>query len=279
VVTINAETKLYGVIGHPLGHTLSPTIHNAAFKAAGLNAVYLQFETMSLEQALNGLMAIGCKGLSITLPFKEEIIKYLDRVDPLAGIIGAVNTLVNQGGCWVGYNTDASAAIRAIEEVEPVWRKSCVLIGAGGVARAIGFALRERGCPLIVVNRSRQRGEKLARDLHAVYIPMEEVDQIETEILVQATAVGMYPHSGQVPMDPAKIKARVVMDVIYNPAQTQFLKQSGLQGAATIPGTRMFLYQGAEQFRLWTGLRPPLEVMEKAFLQALPHPCATQVQS
>ncbi|HDG98723.1 MAG TPA: shikimate dehydrogenase [Desulfobacterales bacterium] len=266
---IDSQTKLYGVIGHPLTHTLSPTIHNAAFEATHLNAVYLAFDTLFLEKALHGLAAIGCQGLSVTIPYKEPIIDYVSDIDPTAKKIGAVNTLVNKSGSWIGYNTDATGALHAIEELCEVSGRHCTILGAGGAARAIGFALREKGCHISVVNRSRPRGEKLAQELDAEYLPLNKLAMINTDIVVQTTPVGMYPKVNDVPFDPAKVRAQIVMDIIYNPFETRFLRQCKEQGATTIPGARMFLHQAAEQFRLWTGKEPPMEVMEKALLQSL----------
>ena len=264
MLAINNNTRIFGIIGHPLAHTLSPVIHNAAFEATGINAVYLPFETSLLKEALGGLLAVGCGGLSITLPFKERVIEYLHDIDPLAEKIGAVNTLVNNDGSWVGYNTDPSGALRALQEVVDVNGKHCVIIGAGGAARAIGFALREKGCVLTIINRSRERGERLATDLNSQFIPTESLPSIETQILIQATPVGMYPRTHLLPIDPERIKADTVMDIVYNPAQTLFLRQYRLRGSSTISGLRMFLYQAAEQFKLWTGKEAPLEVMKSA---------------
>ena len=266
---IDNHTRLYGVIGHPLIHTMSPTIHNAAFEATGINAVYLAFDTLLLEKALDGLAAIGCLGLSVTIPYKEELIDYLKFIDPMAKEIGAVNTLVNKSGSWIGYNTDATGALRAIEELCEVAGRHCTILGAGGAARAIGFALKEKGCHISIVNRSRPRGEKLAQELDAEYLPLDKLAMINADIVLQTTPVGMYPKVNDVPFDPGKVRAEIVMDIIYNPFETGFLKQCREQGATTIPGARMFLYQAAEQFKLWTGMEAPMEVMEKALLQLL----------
>ena len=149
---IDNHTKLYGVIGHPLIHTMSPTIHSAAFEATGINAVYLAFDTLLIEKALDGLAAIGCLGLSVTIPYKEELIDYLKFIDPMAKKIGAVNTLFNKADSWVGYNTDGLGALRAIEEITKVSGKSCTILGAGGAARAIGFALKEKGCRITIID-------------------------------------------------------------------------------------------------------------------------------
>jgi len=261
---IDAHTKVFALIGHPLAHSLSPRMHNAAFRAAGINAVYMAFDTVALKEAVAGLKALGVRGASVTLPFKREVMSYLDQIEPMAKEIGAVNTLVNEGGKLVGYNTDATGALQAIEEVTDPAGAQCMIIGAGGAARAIGFALKHKGCTLTIINRSRQRGESLAAALEAAYIPLGQLTNVETNILIQTTPVGMHPETDKLPVDPQKIRADVVMDIIYNPWKTEFLRRFRAKGAKIIPGSRMFLYQGAEQFRLWTGLEPPLDVMEAA---------------
>jgi len=261
---IDQHTALYGVTGYPLGHSLSPLMHNAAFECCGVNAVFLAFETHDLEGCIRSVRALGIRGLSVTLPFKSEIIAYLDRLDSLAESIGAVNTVVNREGMLIGYNTDATGALRALSDIVDPRDKRCLILGAGGAARAIGFALKEQGCVLTIANRSRERGEALAQVLDASFVLMDQVKGLETDILIQTTPVGMYPQVEQCPMNPESVRAEVVMDIIYNPFRTELLKSFKRQGAKTIEGMRMFVCQGAEQFRLWTGLEPPIQTMEAA---------------
>jgi shikimate dehydrogenase len=155
---IDAQTELYGVIGNPVQHSLSPILHNGAFKRLGWNAVYLAFEVKNLKEALRGIRGLGVRGVSVTIPFKTEVIPFLDKVEGVAKKIGAVNTIVNQGGRLIGYNTDCEGALEALEEKMNLKGKRVVLLGAGGAARAIGFGLKERDCQLIIANRSRNRG-------------------------------------------------------------------------------------------------------------------------
>lgn len=266
---IDEHTSLYGVVGMPLGHSLSPVMHNAAFRELGLNAVYLAFESTNLEGTIRGGRAMGIKGLSVTIPYKSRVIPFLDRIDPMARKIGAVNTVVLEGGGLVGYNTDAAGALKALQEVTALRNKRVVILGAGGAARAIGHILVKNGGRPSIINRSVKHGEALARDLDGVFVPMADVKGFETDILINATPVGMYPDEDEFPLDLAETKAEVVMDIVYNPLETRLLRMAKAKGAAAVPGIKMFVFQGAEQFRLWTGLEAPLEVMENAVRHAL----------
>ena len=267
---IDQNTNLYGVLGKPIGHSLSPIMHNAAFSTTGINAVYLAFETEDPEGALKGARALGIKGMSITIPFKSEVIPYLDKVDPIARKIGAVNTVINNCGRLEGYNTDALGALRALEEKIAVAGRSCIILGAGGAARAIGFVLKEKDVKISVVNRSLERGEELARLLGCSYVSLDKIEKVDANILVQTTPVGMYPHIDQCPVPEHILKeGMVVMDIIYNPLKTKLLRMAKARGCVTISGFSMFIHQAAEQFRLWIGLAPPVGVMNHAVKEAL----------
>jgi len=267
---IDQHTALYGVIGNPVRHSLSPALHNAAFSATNLNAAYLAFATGDIEECVKGIRALGIKGTSITIPFKTTVIPYLDEIDPLARRIGAVNTIVNDNGRLKGFNTDAIGALKALEEKIKLPGMTCLIIGAGGAARAIGFMLKEQDVAVSIVNRSRKRGEALARSLGCPFVPLAEIRGAKGGILVQTTPVGMYPHIDQCPI-PENIleQGMVVMDIIYNPVETRLLKTAEARGCITISGMDMFIHQGAEQFRLWTGMDPPVQVMSKAVKEAL----------
>ncbi len=266
---IDEHTSLYGVVGMPLAHSLSPVMHNAAFRELGLNAVYLAFESTNLEGTIRGGRAMGIKGLSVTIPYKSRVIPFLDRIDPMARKIGAVNTVSREREGLVGYNTDAAGGLKALQEVTNPRGKRVVILGAGGAARAIGYILTENGSRLTIVNRSIEEGEALARDLDAVFVPMADLKGLETDILINATPLGMYPDEDEFPLDLDETKAEVVMDIVYNPLETPLLRMAKAKGAVTVPGIRMFIFQGAEQFRLWTGLKAPVEVMEDVVRQAL----------
>ena len=267
---IDQSTNLYGVVGYPLSHSLSPTMHNNAFAASGLNAVYLAFETNDLDGCIAGIRAFGIRGISVTLPYKSAVIPYLDEVDDLAKKIGAVNTIVNVNGHLVGYNTDALGALKAMEEKVQLSGKSCILVGAGGAARAIGFILKQRGLTLKVANRTAERGRYLAQFLACPFIALDDLAAAEADILLQATSVGMAPGDNACPI-PENIlrEGMLVMDIIYNPIETKLIKLAKSKGCLTLNGLGMFIHQGAEQFRLWTGMDPPLSAMIGAVEQTL----------
>jgi shikimate dehydrogenase len=262
---LDAYTVLYGVLGSPVRHSLSPAIHNAAFEATGLNGVYLAFETEDLPASLAGVRALSIGGLSVTLPFKSAVIPLLDQLDPLAEEIGAVNTIKNEDGRLIGFNTDGPGALKALEAVTTLSGKRCLLLGAGGAARAIGYVLSRKGVEIIVANRSEQRGKSLAAFLEGRFVSLEKANRIEADLLIQTTSVGMFPITDQAPVHPEALReGMVVMDVIYNPLKTKLLRLAEERGCLTVSGLEMFIYQGAEQFRLWTGLEPPLEIMRNA---------------
>jgi shikimate dehydrogenase len=267
---VDQHTKLYGVVGYPIGHSMSPVMQNAAFSAKGLNAVYLAFETKDIEGCLKGMKTLGISGMSVTIPHKSALISLLDDVDALAMKIGAVNTIINTGGRLVGYNTDAIGALKALEEKIDLTGKSCLLIGAGGAARAIGFGLKEKGVTISVANRSSDRGRELAALLDSPYMPLKNVGDNKADLLIQTTPVGMYPHVDRCPIHEHVLKGgMVVMDIIYNPIETRLLKMARRRGCRTIDGLSMFIHQGAEQFRLWTGLDAPISDMAHALKAAL----------
>ena len=267
---IDQNTNLYGVVGYPIGQSLSPIMHNTAFDARGLNAVYLAFETRDIEGCVKGMKALGIRGMSVTIPHKTAVIPLLDGVDDLAKRIGAVNAIVNDDGRLVGYNTDAVGALRAMEEKIELSGKTCLLIGAGGAARAVGFVLKENGVKVEVANRSAEKGRALALSLSCPYIPLDELEKTGADILIHTTPVGMTPDT-DVSLVPGQIlkKGMVVMDIVYNPLETRLLKMAGDRGCLTISGLGMFIHQGAEQFRLWTGLEAPINVMARAIKTAL----------
>lgn len=269
-MTILGQTGLFGVIGFPLGHSLSPALHNAAFSDKGIQAVYLAFESKDAEGAMRGMSALGIRGMSVTLPHKKAVLPFLDDVDEVARRIGAVNTVLNKGGRLEGYNTDGTAVTRALEEKTPLAGKTCLIIGAGGAARAAGFSLRERGVHLLITNRRRVHGEDLASSLSCSYVPLHEVDRLRPDLVIQATPIGMFPATGSSPVPESVFRdGMVVMDMVYNPMETRFLKEAKARGALAVSGLSMFIHQGAEQFRLWTGLDAPLEVMERAVRREL----------
>jgi shikimate dehydrogenase len=267
---IDAETSLFGLIGNPVAHSLSPLMHNRAFAASGFNAVYLAFCISDPGAAIKSFRALSVTGLSVTLPHKVAVMQYLDDIDQTAAAIGAVNTIVNHNGKLTGYNTDCQGAIRALQTRTALTGKSVAIIGAGGAARAIGFGLVPVAERLTILNRTRKSGEQLAADLQAEFLPLNECLPKRYDILINTTPVGMHPDIAATPIAKQSLsKEVVVMDIVYNPLQTQFLKDATAKGCRTINGLDMFVFQGAFQFELWTGKQAPVEVMRAAVIQAL----------
>ena len=272
---IDAQTELYGVIGNPIRHSLSPMIHNGAFKRLGWNAVYLAFEIKNLEEALRGIRGLGVRGVSVTIPFKTKVVPFLDKVEGLAKKIGAVNTIVNRGGRLIGYNTDCDGAIEALEEKMNLGGKRVVLLGAGGAARAIGFGLKERECQLIIVNRSRNRGEALSKELKCHYLPMSSLfrmktGELEADVVINATSLGMYPRDGESPIPKKLLKEEMmVMDIVYEPLETKLLREAKERGCPTINGLEMLVRQGVAQFEIWTGRKLEIGQIKKDLRQVL----------
>jgi len=271
---INGWTELYGIIGNPIRHSLSPMIHNGAFKRLGWNAVYLTFEIKNLEEALRGIRGLGVRGVSVTHPFKTNVIPFLDKVEGLAKKIGAVNTIVNREGRLIGYNTDCDGALEALEEKMDLRKKRVVLLGAGGAARAIGFGLKERNCQMIMANRSRDRGEALSRELKCHFIPMSSLvkmkaGELEVDVVINTTSLGMVPRERETPFSKKLLrKGMMVMDIVYEPLQTKLLREAKEKGCLTINGLEMLVRQGAAQFMIWTGKRPDLKQIRNDLYKA-----------
>ena len=272
---IDAQTKLYGVMGNPVHHSLSPAIHNRAFRQLGWNAVYLAFEVNDLGEALRGIRGLGVRGVSVTIPFKTEVVPLLDRVEGLARKIGAVNTIVNRGGKLIGYNTDRDGALEALEEKMNLRGKKIVLVGAGGAARAIGFGLKERDCHLVVINRSKKKGEGLSKELRCQYLPLfslakMKAGELEADVIINATSVGMYPRDGETPIPKGLLKkGMMVMDIVYQPLRTKLLREAKQRGCVTVNGLEMLMRQAAAQFEIWTGRRLEIGQIRKALLRTL----------
>jgi len=271
---IDARTELYGVIGNPVHHSLSPVIHNRAFKQIGWNAVYLAFEVKDLEEALRGIRGLEVRGMSVTIPFKTAVVPLLDKVEGLARKIGAVNTIVNRAGRLIGYNTDCDGALEALEEKMSLRGKKIVLVGAGGAARAIGFGLKEKHCPLVVVNRSK-KGERLSKELGCQCLPLSSLarmktGELEADVIINATPLGMYPRDGETPVPKGLLKkSMTVMDIVYQPLRTRLLREAKQKGCITVDGLEMLLRQAAAQFEIWTGRRLEIDRIKKALLKTL----------
>jgi len=267
---LNSDTVLFAVLGDPVSQSLSPVMHNTALSEVGYNGVYHAFKVKDIGEAVSGIKALGIRGASITIPHKVSVIEFLDELDDTAEKIGAVNTVINRHGVLTGYNSDCLGAIKAILEKTAIKDKNVVIIGAGGAARAIGFGIISQGGRITVLNRTAEKGERLARHLGAEFQPISNLKKTGCQILINTTPVGMIPDTNVMPVQREDLdRTMVVMDVVYNPLKTRLLKEAENIGCRTVDGVSMFVYQGAFQFELWTGKRAPVEVMKKVVLKAL----------
>lgn len=264
---IGPRTQLCGVILHPAGHTRSPAMHNAAFAALDLDAVYVAFDVRpeALADALAGCRALGVRQLAVSLPHKEAVMAHLQEVEDTARSIGAVNTVTLREGRLVGANTDWLGAVRALERETELDGRDVVVLGAGGTARAVVWGARSRGARVAVLNRTRSRAEALAAELGAGAAgTLEDLAGRPCDVLVNTTSVGLRSDASPVRADAIPANA-VVLDAVYDPPRTRLLRDAEARGARTIGGKWMLVHQAAEQLRLWSGREAPIEVMADAF--------------
>lgn len=266
---INAETELYCIFGRPAGHSKSPVIHNASFQSLGINAVYLAFETDDIKKGMDAVRSLNIRGASVTIPFKEEVMAYLDEIDPEAEQIGAVNTIHYTDGRLTGYNTDSKAAINPLNPDDIAGKQVCI-IGAGGAAHAVAYGIAKKGGNLLIVNRSEEKGRGLASKYNAGFIAQDRLvrmDRLDADIIINTTSVGMAPDSDLSPLAGRLLNPEmIVMDVVYTPLNTRLLADARATGCRTVDGLSMFIHQGAAQFKIWTGKDPDLEIMRNALL-------------
>jgi shikimate dehydrogenase len=261
---IDGKTQLYGIVGKPVSHSLSPAMQNAAFQHCGLNKVYLAFEVDDMTMAMAGLKSLGFGGVSVTMPHKQAVIPLLDTIDPIAEKIGAVNTLLIKDGNVHGHNTDWIGAVQALEMIVDLHSATVLVLGAGGSARAIGFGLKEKGVKVLVANRTLSKGQALARDLDCECYPLAEIGHLKVDALVNTTSVGMAPNLDATPVPKALLEnIPALMDIIYVPSETRLLREAREVGCKTVNGLYMLLYQGVAQFEIWTGCKAPVEVMRE----------------
>jgi shikimate dehydrogenase len=284
-MTISAKTQVCAVIGDPVGHSLSPQIHNAAFRALGLDFTYvaLNVKRGAAGEAVRAVRALGLRGLSVTIPHKMDVIAHLDAVEEVAQHIGSVNTIVNEDGCLRGSSTDGPGALRALaaDGVDPSGRR-ILMLGSGGAARALAFTLAalDPRPELRILGIDARELDTLAGDLRQrTELPLHAdalseatlaAGMEEAEIVIHATPVGMTPKTDASLVPPGLIRPdQVMFDVVYTPLQTRLLRDATNAGARTVPGLGMFVHQAAIQFELWTGAPAPVEVMTKTVLAAL----------
>ncbi len=282
-MNVSGKTRICGIIGNPIEHTLSPIMHNAAFKELDLDFIYVAFkvEKECLREAMEGIRALGIHGLNVTIPYKEKIIPFLDEISPEAKIIGSVNTILNQSNKLIGYNTDGIGAVKALEDnkVELI-QKNVILLGAGGAAKSIAFHFSQKAKKIMILNRTLDRGKKLAESLRSRSNADVCWDQLSREairnhlkkadILINATSVGMNPESDVTLVDPNWLNPEIfIFDIVYGPVETKLIRDAKKIGAKTMDGIDMLVYQGAMAFTIWTGNAPPIKKMKETIVEKI----------
>jgi len=280
---ISGGTRVCGIIGDPIEHSLSPVMHNASFQELKLDFVYIPFRVKQneLREAILGARSLNIHGLNVTMPHKNAVIKYLDEIDPTARLIGAVNTILNDKGRLIGYNTDGAGALKALKENGVgLDVKKLLLLGAGGAGKAIAFYAAQEVEELKILNRTPQKAKELAEVLHKKYRKKIDGNQLsakiikeeleDANILINATSVGMHPDVDRSLVDPSWLRPELcVMDIVYNPIETKLAKDAKLIGAKVVSGIEMLVYQGATSFEIWTNHQAPIKVMKEAILNKL----------
>lgn len=267
---VDVATRVYGVVGDPIAHSLSPAIMNAAFRRENVNAVYLALHAKTLKDLLTCVKEIPIHGLSVTMPYKESIVPHLDNTDSHTTKVGACNTVVRaQDGKLYGFNTDTAGIVRPLERrLNTLEGARILVLGAGGAARAAVFGLKERGSEVYILNRSLAAAKKLAHQARARIVKRPDLKKLAFDVIINATPVGM-GNTRETPLQDKEINARYVFDMVYDPAETRLLKLAKERGAQVIPGIEMFVHQAARQFEIWTGKPAPWDEMLRVVLLAL----------
>lgn len=276
------NTKILGVFGHPVSHSLSPLMQNAAIEALNIDYIYVPFHVLpeNLEQAVQGVRALNIAGVNVTIPHKEQIIQYLDEVSEYSKQIRSVNTVINDNGRLKGDTTDGLGFLKS---AEAQWGKidgsRVLVLGAGGAAKAICFALARVGCNIVIANRTLKRAEELSEGLQVAYgssisravgLQMEVVEEEirQVDMVVNTTSVGMYPGVSETPLPSCLLRSNLmVYDLIYNPLKTRLVGEAQAKGARAMTGLKMLVYQGALSLEMWTGRKIPVDVMEEALIK------------
>jgi len=283
MMVIWGKTRVCGVIGDPIEHTLSPTIHNAAFDQLKLDFVFLAFRVKAadLENTIRGMRGLAIHGLNVTMPHKSTVISFLDEVDATVQFLGSANTILNKDGKLSGFNTDGVGALKALRENGvALSEKKMLLLGAGGAAKAIAFSLAKEVGELAILNRAAEKAKELAETLGRMFnkkvvgggLSSDAIAKNlrDSDILINATSVGMKPNLTQSLVAPQWLKSDLaVMDIVYNPVETKLAKDAKAAGAKVISGVEMLIYQGAASFEIWTGRSAPIEIMRRAALNKL----------
>lgn len=268
-MTISGRTKVTGIFGYPVGHSLSPAMHNAAFSHLNLDYCYVTFNVSPelLREAVHAIRALSLSGVNVTIPHKENVIPFLDRVDEEALFIGAVNTIKNSDGTLIGYNTDGRGFMESLKEaaIDPEGKR-VMIIGAGGASRATSFYLAKKASQVLIYDIDKTKAGKLAADLNSVHPNVAVMDMPDSlhgiDILINATPLGL-KETDLMPVDISLITAKMaVCDLIYK--KTTLLRMASDKGCITLDGSGMLLHQGALAFEIWTGIKPPISVMRSA---------------
>ena len=277
---INRETLVFGVIADPIGHSMSPHIHNAAFASTGKNAVYVPFRVprTSLKRFISEASSLGIEGLSVTIPHKEAVMPLLSEVDKSAKGIGAVNTVCFKGNTIKGYNTDCKAALDSLVKVmppspnndSPLKNKTVLILGAGGAARSITYGLRNQGATVVIANRTLDRSEALAKEFSCKTIEWDARYMVNADIVINCTPIGMHPNVDETPYSRRHLKpSMIVFDTVYNPESTLLVKEARNQNCRVVTGVEMFVRQAAFQYQLFSGEKPPMDVMRDELKRAI----------
>jgi 3-dehydroquinate dehydratase/shikimate dehydrogenase len=277
---VEPGTKVYGVAGSPVKHSLSPLMMNVAFRRETVNAVYLQLQSTRIKDLLQLVQEIPLQGFSVTMPLKQEVMKHLQRSDALSAKVGACNMVVrSQEGKLFGFNTDVTGIIQPLEQRFSLKGAKVLVLGAGGAARAAVFALRDREADVYVLNRTAESGQKLAREAKVKTFRKDQLAKAQWDVIINATPVGMVGYKQQSWLEPNEVNARIVFDMVYDPMETPLVRTARQKGAQVITGAEMFVYQGAEQFQIWTGKPAPREEMMRVVLHALQQRAGAQPAS
>ena len=267
---MDAATRIYGVAGDPVAHSLSPVIMNAALRRENVNGVYLALHAKTLKDLLGCVRDIPIHGLSITMPYKEAMLKHLDNTDSHTTKIGACNTVVRaQDGKLYGFNTDAAGVVRPLEQRITLEKAKILVLGAGGAARAAVFGLKERGAEVYILNRTAGPAQKLAHQARARIAKRADLKKLTFDVIINATPVGMGNTQRVSAERERDQRAATVFDMIYDPAETRLMKMAKERGAEVIPGIEMFVHQAARQFEIWTGKPAPWDDMLRVVMLAL----------
>jgi shikimate dehydrogenase len=280
---ISGKTRVCGIIGDPVEHSLSPVMHNTAFEELNLDFVYVAFRVRreELREAVIGARSLDLHGLNVTMPHKNAVMRYLDEIDSTTRSIGAVNTILSDEGRLIGYNTDGVGALKALKETGITLKgKKLLLLGAGGGGKAIAFHAAQEVEELVILNRTPQKAKKLAEvlrkdfnkkiDSNGLSIETIKEELRDTDILVNATSVGMHPKVDQSLVPPSLLRPDLcVMEIVYSPLETKLAKDAKALGAKVVSGIEMLVYQGAASFEIWTNHKAPVKAMKQAVLNKL----------